>query len=443
MRVTIFGTGYVGLVSGVCLAELGNDVVCVDIDPDKIERLNQGETPIYEPGLQALLSKNIAKNRIRFTTDAPEAIQHGLLIFIAVGTPSDEQGAADLSAVYQVATTIGEHMTDYALVLNKSTVPVGTADEVRGLITKAQQARDVEIEFDIASNPEFLREGAAINDFMNPDRIIVGTDTAHALRIMRELYTPLIDAGRRFIVMDTRSAELTKYAANAFLATKISFINEMSRIAEKVGADIEQVRNGMSMDHRIGPHFLNAGCGFGGSCFPKDVQALYKTAIDHQLNPKILTAVREVNAEQQKVLFQKINHYFNHDLQGKTVALWGLAFKPNTDDMRDASSLVLMEQLWAAGANVHAYDPVAMDNTSKLFGARENLRLCESRDAALQDADVLAIVTEWDEFKQVDLAQVKQSLRHPVIFDGRNIFEPQDVAKQEMQYYGIGRGERL
>lgn len=444
MNITVFGTGYVGLVTGVCLAELGNQVLCVDINEQKIAQLQEGESPIYEPGLKELLDHNINHGRIRFTTDSAEAVKHGLLHFIAVGTPPGDDGSADLSAVYKVAKTIGQNISEYALILNKSTVPVGTADVVRNIIIKELMDRGAEVPFDIASNPEFLREGAAINDFMNPDRIIVGTDTERAKETMRQLYTPLIDAGRRFIVMDTRSAELTKYASNAFLATKISFMNEMSHLAERLGADIEQVRNGMSMDPRIGEHFLYAGCGYGGSCFPKDVQALAKTSKSCGYHPKILTAVEEVNAQQKRLMFDKIHKYFDQDLTGKVIALWGLAFKPNTDDMRDAPSRVLVEALWQKGATIKAYDPVAMDNAKLLYADQhDKIEFCESRYDAIKNADALAIVTEWDEFRRPDFNFIREQLNSPVVFDGRNLYSPTDVASHELTYFAIGRGDRI
>lgn len=444
MNITVFGTGYVGLVTGVCLAELGNQVLCVDINEEKVAQLQRGESPIYEPGLSELLAHNISCDRIHFTTDAASAVEHGLLHFIAVGTPPGEDGSADLSAVYKVAKTIGQHISDYALILNKSTVPVGTADVVRNIVIKEIMDRGMDVPFDIASNPEFLREGAAIDDFMNPDRIIVGTDTERAKETMRQLYTPLIDAGRRFIVMDTRSAELTKYASNAFLATKISFMNEMSHIASGLGADIEKVREGMSMDERIGKHFLYAGCGYGGSCFPKDVQALVKTSKSIGYQPQILTAVEQVNAQQKKVLFEKIHRYFNEDLKGKTIALWGLAFKPNTDDLRDASSRVLLEALSQKGARIKAYDPIAMEKAKVSFAdLGDSIEFCESRYDAIKNADALAIVTEWDEFRRPDFDFIREQLKNPVVFDGRNMYSPDDVAMHKLSYFAIGRGDRL
>lgn len=439
MKVTIFGTGYVGLVTGACLAEIGNQVLCVDIDANKIAMLKAGQSPIYEPGLSEMLQHNIAAQRIDFTTDAKQGVTTGEIIFIAVGTPSDEDGSADLGAVYAVANTIGEHLNEYALVANKSTVPVGTADQVRQIIDKALAQRGKTIDYDIASNPEFLREGAAINDFMQPDRIVIGADNKRAAEKLRQLYTPLIVAGQRFIDMDTRSSELTKYASNAFLATKISFMNEMSHIAERLGADIEQVRRGMSMDNRIGEHFLYAGCGYGGSCFPKDVQALQKTAKDIGYDAEILQAVEAINERQKRTLFEKLQHYFNSNLENKTIALWGLAFKPHTDDMRAASSLVLLDLLWKAGAKVQAFDPIAMKATHAIFGDRDDLSYCESAAQALENADALVIVTEWPEFTLPDFQLIKSKLKTPVIFDGRNIYDPQLVSSYGLTYFGIGR----
>lgn len=440
MNITIFGTGYVGLVTGACLAEIGNQVLCVDIDAEKIAMLKSGQSPIYEPGLTEMLQRNIALNRIDFTTNAARGVGESELIFIAVGTPSGEDGSADLRAIFAVAQTIGEHLNAYALVLNKSTVPVGTADQVRATIDAALAKRGVNIDYDIASNPEFLREGAAITDFMQPDRIVIGADNKRAAEKLRHLYTPLIDAGQRFIVMDTRSSELTKYASNAFLATKISFMNQMSHIAECLGADIEHVRRGMSMDPRIGEHFLYAGCGYGGSCFPKDVQALQNTASEMGYDADILNVVEAVNERQKRILFDKIQRYFQHDLKNKVIAMWGLAFKPNTDDMRAASSLVLLDLLWNAGATVRVYDPIAMDNTRTIFGERSDLHYSESATAALQGADALMIVTEWPEFTLPDFQLIKSALRHPIIFDGRNIYDPQYVASHGLTYVGIGRG---
>ncbi len=439
MKITIFGTGYVGLVTGACIADIGNHVCCMDINAEKIALLNQGESPLYEPGLSEMLQRNIASNRIQFTTQATQAVKHAEIIFIAVGTPPGEDGAADLTAVFEVAKTIGENLENYALILNKSTVPVGTANQVKNIIQKSLELRGKNVEFDIASNPEFLREGAAIQDFMNPDRIIVGADTERAAKKLRQLYTPLIDAGQRFIVMDTPSAELTKYASNAFLATKISFINEMSHIAERLGADIEQVRRGMSMDPRIGEHFLYAGCGYGGSCFPKDVQALQKTASDVGYEAEILKIVEVVNEKQKHILFEKIRKYFQDDLLNKTIALWGLAFKPNTDDMRAASSLVLIEDLLSSGARVRVHDPIAMKNARLILGERKNIYYAQSAYDALQDADALAISTEWTEYSNPDFVQIKTSLKNPVIFDGRNMYHPMTVSQHDIHYHSVGR----
>ncbi len=439
MNVTIFGTGYVGLVTGACLAEIGNQVCCVDINAEKIAMLNRGESPIFEPGLSEMLQRNIAANRIQFTTEADQAVQKAELIFIAVGTPPGADGAADLEAVFAVAKTIGENLDNYALILNKSTVPVGTANQVKNIISQQLKSRGKNIEFDIASNPEFLREGAAIQDFMKPVRIIVGADTDRAAEKLRQLYTPLIDAGQRFVVMDMPSAELTKYASNAFLATKISFMNEMSHIAERLGADIEQVRRGMSMDPRIGEHFLYAGCGYGGSCFPKDVQALQKTAFDVGYEAEILKTVEAVNEKQKHILFEKIRHYFQDDLQDKIIALWGLAFKPNTDDMRAASSLVLIEDLLSAGAHVRLHDPIALKNARFILGEHNRIFYAQSPYEVLDTAHVLAISTEWAEYSNPDFNRIKNSLKNPVIFDGRNMYQPMFVAQHGIDYFSVGR----
>lgn len=443
MKITVFGTGYVGLVTGVCLAELGNQVICVDIDQTKISQLQMGQVPIYEPGLKDLLAQNLTAQRIAFTTDFDVGINHGLIHFIAVGTPANDDGTADLRAVYAVAKRIGQTMTDYCLVINKSTVPVGTADKVRELITAELQQRGINVSFDIASNPEFLREGAAIADFMSPDRIIVGADSDLALEYLRELYQPLIDSGKRFIAMDTRSSELTKYASNAFLATKISFINEMSLLAEKLGADIEQVRVGMTMDPRIGEHFLYPGCGYGGSCFPKDIQALQRTASEFGEELRLITAAQAVNDQQKLVLIKKLRGYFQEDLSGKTVALWGLSFKPHTDDMREATSHMIIENLLALNVCVQAYDPVAVTQAQKSYGQRPDFQLGNSAEAVLEGADVLLIVTEWPEFRQVNLQLIKEKLRYPAIFDGRNMLDPARVHAMGLEYYGIGRGLSL
>ncbi|MDO8954527.1 MAG: UDP-glucose/GDP-mannose dehydrogenase family protein [Gammaproteobacteria bacterium] len=439
MRISVFGSGYVGLVTGTCFSEVGNHVTCVDIDAARVERLSQGESPIYEPGLTELLKKNIAEQRLQFTTDAAKAISDATLIFIAVGTPQADDGSANMNYVWNVAKTIGQHMSDYRVIINKSTVPVGTGDKVREIIQAELEARGLKIEFDVVSNPEFLKEGSAIADCMRPDRIVIGTNSDKAIEKMHALYAPFNRNHERMIIMDLRSAELTKYAANAMLATKISFMNEMSRIAEKVGADIEQVRHGIGSDARIGYSFIYPGCGYGGSCFPKDVLALQHTAKVHGYDTQILTAVHEVNQRQKHVLLEKIESHFGKDLTGKTIAVWGLAFKPNTDDIRDASSQVLLEGLWKAGAKVQAYDPEAMPNIAKAFGKRDDLHLCEHAEHALDNADALVVVTEWTVFKSPDFDVIKQKLTSSVIFDGRNLYDPAQLKKLGFQYYSIGR----
>ena len=443
MRLTIFGSGYVGLVTGACFAEVGNNVLCVDVDARKVEMLKRGESPIYEPGLDEILKKNLAAGRISFTTDAAEGVKHGLFQFIAVGTPPDEDGSADLRYVLAVAESIGKNLTEYRTIVTKSTVPVGTADKVRARIDSTLKARGAQIEFDVVSNPEFLKEGAAINDFMKPDRIVVGTDNPRTAELLKALYDPFTRNRERMIVMDVRSSELTKYAANAMLATKISFMNELANLAERMGADIEKVRLGIGSDPRIGYHFIYPGCGYGGSCFPKDVQALARSAQDHAFDAQLLNAVETVNRRQKSVLFEKLNRYFKGQLAGKTIALWGLAFKPNTDDMREAPSRTLVEALWAAGARVQAYDPVAAEETHRLYGNRPDLALVASSTEALRGADALAIVTEWQEFRSPDFETIKSELRSPVIFDGRNLYDPGFVKRFGLNYYAIGRGERL
>ena len=440
MRVTIFGSGYVGLVTGACLAEAGNHVMCVDVDAGKIERLNRGEVPIHEPGLDDLIARNAAKGRLKFTTDAALGVEHGLFQMIAVGTPPDEDGSADLRHVISVAKTIGQHITDYRVVITKSTVPVGTADKVRAALSETLTARGAAIEYDVVSNPEFLKEGAAIGDFMRPDRVVVGTDNPRVTELMRALYEPFTRNRDRLIVMDVKSSELTKYAANAMLATKISFMNEIANLAEKVGADVEKVRVGIGSDTRIGYSFIYPGVGYGGSCFPKDVQALERSARGVGYEPLILAAVEAVNARQKQVLFEKISAHFDGKLAGRTIALWGLAFKPNTDDMREAPSRVLMEALWAAGARVRAYDPVAMAEATRIYGARPDLVLCETMEAALAGADGLAILTEWQEFRSPDFEAIRDALATPVIFDGRNLYDPSLVSRFGLTYYAIGRG---
>ena len=440
MQITIFGSGYVGLVTGACLADAGNQVVCVDVDERKIAMLKRGEVPIHEPGLDAMVQRNSDAGRLRFTTSAEEGVKHGLFQLIAVGTPPDEDGSADLRYVLAVARVIGEHMAEYKAVVTKSTVPVGTADKVRETVGASLAARKVAIEFDTVSNPEFLKEGAAIDDFMKPDRVIIGTDSERATELLKTLYEPFTRNRDRMIVMDVRSAELTKYAANAMLATKISFMNELANLAEHVGADIESVRIGIGSDPRIGYAFIYPGVGYGGSCFPKDVQALKRSAEEVGYEAAVLTAVEHVNNRQKHVLFDKIKAHFG-DLRGKTIALWGLSFKPNTDDMREAASRVLMESLWSAGAKVRAYDPVAMPECERIYGHRDDLVLSRTSPEALKGADALAIVTEWREFRSPDFDAIKSALRSPAIFDGRNLYDPAQMARAGFSYYAIGRGK--
>ncbi len=443
MKVTIFGTGYVGLVTGACLAEMGNHVVCVDIDAGKVERLRRGEIPIYEPGLEPIVRRNHAGGQLDFTTDAAPAIAHGEVIFIAVGTPPDEDGSADLQYVLGVARTIGQHLDRYAVVVNKSIVPVGTADRVRTAIATELASRGAGVEFDVVSNPEFLKEGDAVEDCLRPDRIVIGSSSARAVAVLRKLYAPFNRNHERTVVMDERSAELTKYAANAMLATKISFMNEVANIAERVGADVELVRQGIGADPRIGYHFIYPGAGYGGSCFPKDVQALERTARGVGYQARLLGAVEAVNHDQKTKLFELISRHFDGDLKGRTIALWGLAFKPNTDDMREASSRRLMEALWAAGAQVRAFDPEAREETRRIYGERADLVLCEHAYDALQGADVLAIVTEWKAFRSPDFARIRAALGTPAVFDGRNLYDPAVVEEAGLAYYGIGRGRSL
>jgi UDPglucose 6-dehydrogenase len=442
MRVTIFGTGYVGLVTGTCLAEVGNDVVCVDVDAHKIERLERGEIPIYEPGLEPLVRANRASGHLKFSTDAAAAIAHAQIIFIAVGTPPDEDGSADLSHVLTVARTIGAALSRYTVIVNKSTVPVGTADAVRAEVARSLAARGSDVAFDVVSNPEFLKEGDAVQDCLRPDRIVVGADSTRAVELLKVLYAPFNRNHERLVLMDVRSAELTKYAANAMLATKISFMNEMANIAEQVGADIEQVRRGIGSDPRIGYHFIYPGAGYGGSCFPKDVKALEYSARQHGHEPRLLSAVEAVNAAQKRKLFALIERHFESSLRGRTIALWGLAFKPNTDDMREAPSRTLLEQLWQAGAKVRAFDPEAAEEVRRLYGERDDLLLC-GQYAALEGADALVIVTEWKAFRSPDFERIRAELKQPVIFDGRNIFEPFAVEAAGLAYYGIGRGRSV
>ena len=443
MRVTIFGSGYVGLVTGACLADAGNHVICVDVDAGKIERLNRGEVPIHEPGLDALIKRNAEAGRIEFTTDAVRGVQHGLFQLIAVGTPPGEDGSADLRSVLAVARTIGTHLGRYTIVITKSTVPVGTADKVRAALTETLAQRAAQVEFDVVSNPEFLKEGAAIGDFMKPDRVVIGTDNPRTTELMRALYEPFIRNHDRLIVMDIRSSELTKYAANAMLATKISFMNELANIAERVGADIEKVRIGIGSDPRIGYSFIYPGTGYGGSCFPKDVQALIRSAHDAGHEPQILNAVEAVNAQQKEVLFHKMQRHFADGLRGRTLALWGLAFKPQTDDMREAPARTLIDLLLKAGAQVHAYDPVAGPEAQRLYAGVAGFTLAKNAYDAARGADALAIVTEWQEFRSPDFERLRELLKAPVIFDGRNLYDPAMVSRFGLTYYAIGRGKLL
>ena len=440
MKVTVVGTGYVGLVSGTCLAEVGNDVLCLDVDPEKIRILNEGGIPIFEPGLLDMVKRNVAAGRLRFTTDVADAVAHGTIQFIAVGTPPDEDGSADLQYVTAAARAIGRHMTDFKVVVDKSTVPVGTADKVRAAMADELAVRGVQIEYSVVSNPEFLKEGAAVDDFMRPDRIVIGADDERAVDLMRALYAPFQRNHERLIVMDVRSAELTKYAANAMLATRISFMNELANLAEKLGADIEHVRQGIGSDPRIGYHFLYPGCGYGGSCFPKDVQALQRTArLDAGIELKVLNAVEEANDDQKRVLTAKVKAKFGNDLKGRKFAVWGLAFKPNTDDMREAPSRYLLADLFEAGATVSAYDPVAMHEAQRVFANEPRLSYAENPMAALDNADALIIVTEWREFRSPDFDTLKAKLKNPVIFDGRNLYDPKLVRGLGFEYLAIGR----
>jgi UDPglucose 6-dehydrogenase len=439
MKITVIGTGYVGLVSGTCLADVGNDVLCLDLDAAKIRTLNEGGIPIYEPGLEAMVRKNEAAGRLRFTTDIEAAVAHGVLQFIAVGTPPDEDGSADLQYVVAAARNVGRHMTGYKVVVDKSTVPVGTADRVRAAIAEELAARGAKIDFSVVSNPEFLKEGAAVDDFMTPARIVVGAADARAIELMRELYAPFQRNHERLIVMDVKSAELTKYAANAMLATRISFMNELANLAEKLGADIELVRKGIGSDPRIGFHFLYPGVGYGGSCFPKDVQALIRTSEEAGQQLRVLKAVEEANEAQKGVLAQKIAQRLGKDLSGKTFALWGLAFKPNTDDMREAPSLVLIADLLARGASIRAYDPVATHEAQRILGDNPRISYAATPMAALDGADALAIVTEWKEFRSPDFDAIKAKLKTSVIFDGRNLYDPATPRKAGLEYFAIGR----
>ncbi len=439
MKVTVVGTGYVGLVTGTCLAEVGNEVMCLDLDPRKIEILKSGGIPIYEPGLEDMVKRNVAAGRLFFTTDIEESVRFGQIQFIAVGTPPDEDGSADLQYVVAAARNIARHMDEFKLVVDKSTVPVGTADKVKAAIKEELEKRGVTYEFCVASNPEFLKEGAAVEDFMKPDRVVIGTESERATQLLKQLYAPFQRNHERLVVMDVHSAELTKYAANAMLATRISFMYELAILAEKLGADIEHVRQGIGSDPRIGYHFLYAGCGYGGSCFPKDVQALRRTAQDNDIPLRVLDAVEEANDVQKEVLLKKLDARFGGDLRGKHFALWGLAFKPNTDDMREAPSRAILKGLWERGATVSAYDPAAMNESRRIYGERADLQLVDSPMDALKGAEALLVVTEWKVFRSPNFDTMKSLLRNPVIIDGRNLYDPAVIREAGFEYFPIGR----
>ncbi|MDY6922241.1 MAG: UDP-glucose/GDP-mannose dehydrogenase family protein [Pseudomonadota bacterium] len=443
MKITVFGTGYVGLVTGACLADVGHHVVCVDIDQSKIDKLKQGVIPIYEPGIEDVVKRCVAEGTLNFTTSAEQGVAHGVLQFIAVGTPPDEDGAADLQYVVAVARTIGQHMADYKVIVDKSTVPVGTAEKVGAAVQEELNKRGEKLSFDICSNPEFLKEGSALEDFTKGARIIVGTDSDAVRDLMRECYAPYMRNHDKLMFMDIRAAEFTKYAANAMLATKISFMNELSQMAERLGVDIEHVREGIGSDPRIGYHFIYPGCGYGGSCFPKDVKALARTARDIGYDPELLVAVENVNERQKSILFNKLKKAFDGDLQGKTVAVWGLSFKPNTDDMREAPSRNLMESLWAAGARVKAYDPEAMKECHRIYGDRDDLEFCDHRNDAVAGADALVVCTEWKAFRTLDFDWLKGQLKYQVVVDGRNLYNPADARAAGFLYYAVGRGDSL
>ncbi|UVK77184.1 MAG: UDP-glucose 6-dehydrogenase [Sodalis sp. Fle] len=443
MKVTVFGIGYVGLVQAAVLAEVGHDVLCVDVDENKITNLKKGVIPIYEPGLTTLVKQNYAAGRLNFTIDAKAGVEHGIMQFISVGTPTNQDGSADLKYVTAVARTIAQYMNIYKVVLDKSTVPVGTADKVRTIMQETLQERSSQLTFDVVSNPEFLKEGAAVADCMRPERIVLGTDNEEVINLLRELYEPFNRNHDRIILMDIRSAEMTKYAANCMLATKISFMNEISNLSEILGADAEKVRQGIGSDSRIGYAFIYPGCGYGGSCFPKDIQALIHTANQIGYQPKLLQAVEEVNYRQKDKLPKFIYRHFGDNLHGKMFALWGLSFKPNTNDMREASSRVLMEALWQAGAKIQAYDPEAMNETQRIYSHRDDLLLMCTKEAALDGADALVICTEWQNFRAPDFDVIKAALKQPVIFDGRNLYDPKRLANRGFIYYGIGRGASL
>ncbi|MGL1958210.1 MAG: UDP-glucose/GDP-mannose dehydrogenase family protein [Colwellia sp.] len=443
MKVTVFGIGYVGLVQAAVLASVGHDVVCVDIDQTKVDNLKKGLIPIYEPGLTPLVQETHKSGQLNFTTDAQAGVNHGEIQFIAVGTPPDEDGSADLKYVLAVAETIATYMQNSKIIIDKSTVPVGTADKVTAKIASVLASRNTDISFDVVSNPEFLKEGSAVADCKKPDRIVIGTDSEKVKEAMRELYAPFNRNHERMIFMDVRSAELTKYAANCMLATKISFMNEIANLAELLGADIEAVRHGIGSDSRIGYQFIYPGCGYGGSCFPKDVQALVRTAHGIDYKPALLEAVESVNYAQKQKLFNHLNTYFKGDLSGKTIAVWGLSFKPQTDDMREASSMVLMEYLWQVGAKVQAYDPEAMEECQRIYGTRDNLTLAGTKESALKNADALVVCTEWSQFRAPDFDFIEKSLSHKVIVDGRNLYDPELLKQRGFAYYGIGRGDSV
>jgi len=443
MKVTIFGTGYVGLVTGACLAEVGHQVVCVDIDQAKIDQIQAGQIPIYEPGLEGLVLENLEAGNLSFTTDAEAAVEASRVIMIAVGTPPNEDGSADLQHVLAVAKTVAAAMNNEKIIVTKSTVPVGTADKVKAAVAAKQAELGKTVAFHVASNPEFLKEGAAVGDFMKPDRVVIGIEDDDIKGDLLELYQPFNRNHERVIFMDIRSAELTKYAANCMLAAKISFMNEMAHLSEQLGADIEMVRQGIGSDQRIGYHFIYPGCGYGGSCFPKDVQALIRTADQAGHDSPLLRSIEAVNNRQKTRLFDYIQDYFGSDVKGKTFALWGLAFKPKTDDMRESPSRVLMEALWAAGAKVQAFDPEAMNETQRIYGSRDDLLLVGTKEAALRNADALVICTEWRNFRAPDFDEIKQALSEPVIFDGRNLFEPSRMEEKGFSYYAIGRGKSV
>ena len=443
MKLTIVGSGYVGLVTGACFAEMGNSVVCVDVDATKIENLKRGKLPIYEPGLDDLVIGNVQAGRLQFTTSLAEAMRHSHLYFIAVGTPPREDGSADLKHVLEVAREIGRHLTQYSVIVDKSTVPVGTAEQVQKTVQKELAARGVNIPFDVVSNPEFLKEGDAVADFMRPDRVIVGCNGEQARQTLRELYAPFMRNHERILFMGVRDAEMTKYAANAMLATKISFINEIANLCDRMGVDVENVRSGIGADSRIGYSFIYPGCGYGGSCFPKDVKALIHMAEEHDFFPRVLHAVEARNNEQKRVLFNKIDAHYNGKLAGLTFGVWGLAFKPGTDDMREASSKVLLQALFDAGANAKAYDPVAMETAQhelpKAWFTQKRLTLCENQYEAVKDVDALVLVTEWKPFRYPDFDLMKRSMKAPVIFDGRNQYDPRTLRQAGFTYQGIGR----